>query len=75
MGLPYGIDQVKVLGLPDAAEAGLFAVVTPKADGSFDAELSDGQGNVYLALSGYRTMQLPESVDPELLKPLQAVLG
>lgn len=75
MGLPYGIDQVKVMGLPDATELGLFAVVTPKADGSFDAELSDGQGNVYLSFSGYRTMQLPESVDAGLLKPLQAVLG
>jgi len=62
------------MGVPDATEAGLYAVATPKPDSSFDAELSDGEGNVYLTLSGYRTMQLPESVDGELLKPLQSVL-
>jgi hypothetical protein len=75
MGLPYGIERVKVVKLPDVTEKYLFAVVAPRADGSFDAELCDRGGNIYLALSGYRTMELPESVAADLLKPLQAALG
>ena len=75
MGLPSGIERVKVVRLPDAAEKYLFAVVAPRADGGFDVELSDRGGNVYLALVGYRTMELPESVAADLLKPLKAALG
>ena len=74
MGLPYGIEQLRIVRLPEVAEKYLFAVVTPKPDGSFDAELCDRAGNIYLALAGYRTMELPESVAVGLLKPLQEAL-
>jgi hypothetical protein len=34
----------------------------------------DDIGNVWLSLSGYRTMALPEPVDEALLKPLRAAM-
>jgi hypothetical protein len=73
MGLPYQIGNVKVFGAPDGKP--LYAVVTPNKDGSFDAELADEAGTVYLSVQGYRTMALPDGVAPELLKPLQTALG
>jgi hypothetical protein len=39
--------------------------------GTFDAEVVDGEGNRYLRLDGYRTAQVPSSVDTEPLKALQ----
>jgi NAD(P)-dependent dehydrogenase (short-subunit alcohol dehydrogenase family)/acyl carrier protein len=75
MGLPYQIGNVKVYGMPDGNAAALYAVVTPNLDGSFDAELADEAGKVYLSLRGYRTMAMPDGVDPELLKPLQSALS
>ena len=57
-----------------AAEGGLYAVVTPNPEEeSFDAEVVDASGNQYVQLSGYRTIALPNSVDAEPLKALQAV--
>ena len=49
----------------------LCSVVTPRPDGGFDARVVDGKGAVILALSGYRTMELPESVDDQLLEPIR----
>jgi len=74
MGLPYAIERLKVLRLPDVTEKYLFAAVTPKEDGSFDAELCDRGGKVYLALAGYRTMELPETVGADLVEPLRTAL-
>jgi hypothetical protein len=75
MGLPFQIGNVKVYRIPDGRTAVLSAVVTPNDDGSFDAELGDEDGKIYLSLRGYRTMALPEAVAPELLKPFQSTLS
>ncbi len=76
MGLPQYIRQVSLLRPPDRAEDGLFAVVMPKPDqGSFDAEVVDSAGNQYVQLLGYRTVALPNVIDTEPLKGLQAVAG
>ncbi len=75
MGLPYRVDRLSIHRPSEAAQAGLHSVVTPNADGGFDARVVDKDGNVWLALCGYRTMALPDPVDDSLLEPLRAVLG
>jgi hypothetical protein len=74
MGLPQYIQHVCVRRSPQAAEGGLYAVVTPNPEqGSFDAQVVDARGKRYLQLIGYRTVALPDKVDTEPLKALQAV--
>ncbi|MGB7433988.1 MAG: SDR family NAD(P)-dependent oxidoreductase, partial [Candidatus Acidiferrum sp.] len=74
MGLPQYIGRVSLLRSPERAEGDLYAVVTPKPDqGSFDAEVVDTAGNLYVQMRGYRTVALPNTVDAEPLKQLQAV--
>jgi hypothetical protein len=43
------------------------------AEETFDAEVVDPKGNVYIRLNGYSTAALPAGLDAESLKPLQAV--
>jgi hypothetical protein len=73
MGLPLHIDQVRVERSQELAEGRVYAVVTPK-HGSFDAEVVDAKGNRYVQMIGYRTVALPNAIDNERLKPLQAVM-
>jgi len=74
MGLPQHIDRLKVLRSAHGA-AGLYAVVTPKDGGkSYDAYVTDEAGNVYVTLTGYRTAELPEEVDPDKRNPLRAAM-
>jgi hypothetical protein len=42
--------------------------------GSFDAEVLDTKGNCYLRLTGYQTVALPNRVDPDRLRRLQAIM-
>jgi acyl transferase domain-containing protein/NAD(P)-dependent dehydrogenase (short-subunit alcohol dehydrogenase family) len=74
-GLPQHIDRVSLLRRPELAEGALYAVVTPDAErASFDAEVVDAAGNCYLQLNGYRTVTLPNAVDGDRLKALQALV-
>jgi len=77
MGLPQHIDRVSLLARDlGRAEARLYAVVTPNLrDESFDAEVVDEKGNRYLQLVGYRTVAIPNAVDAEKLKVLQAAMS
>ena len=78
MGLPQHIDRVSSLLLPapESADTRLYAVVTPDpVRGNFDAEVVDTKGNRYLHLSGYRTVAVPNAVDAERLKALQAAMS
>jgi acyl transferase domain-containing protein/NAD(P)-dependent dehydrogenase (short-subunit alcohol dehydrogenase family) len=77
MGLPQHIDRVSLLVRdPQRAEGRLYAVVTPNPrEESFDAEVVDAKGNRYLQLSGYRTVEIPNAVDAERLKELQAAMS
>ncbi len=78
MGLPQRIDRVSSLLLPapDSADTRLYAVVTSDPGrGNFDAEVVDTKGNRYLHLSGYRTVAVPNAVDAERLKALQAAMS
>jgi len=75
MGLPYHIDSVRIFKNGDSKNMGnLFAVVTPTKNDEFDAYVVDEAGTVYLQLQGYSTMEVPESLDQEKLKPLKAAL-
>jgi len=76
MGLPWQIDQVCVYRDPKLAEGRLYAVVTPdSAKASFDAEVVDASGNCFVTLKGYRTVALPNAVEPAQLKVLQAAMS
>lgn len=74
MGLPYRVDRLSIRKISDAVAAKLHSVVTPNADGGFDARVVDEKGNVWLSLNGYRTMEMPEPVDDALLAPLRAAM-
>jgi acyl transferase domain-containing protein len=74
MGLPQHIQKVCLQRSPNGADGSFYAVVTPNSEqGSFDAEVLDEAGNRYFRLIGYRTVALPNIVDTEPLKALQAV--
>ncbi len=75
MGLPYHIDSLEIFRKGDDKKSGkLFAVVTPTQNDSFDAYVVDEKGAVYLQLQGYATMELPEPLAKERLKPLKAAM-
>jgi acyl transferase domain-containing protein/acyl carrier protein len=75
MGLPLGIDRVEIFGATENVEDRLYAVVTPNAaKGNFDADIVDAKGNCYLRLTGYRTVAVPNAVDTERVKALQAAM-
>jgi NAD(P)-dependent dehydrogenase (short-subunit alcohol dehydrogenase family) len=76
MGLPLHIDRVCRLRAPDGVEGPLYAVVTPHPDrGTFDAEVVDTAGNVYVQVGGYRTVALPGGVDAEMLKAIEPAMA
>jgi len=76
MGLPLHIDRVSLGEDPARANGRLYAVVMPNPSvGTFDAEIVDVKGNRYLRLSGYRTVEIPNPVNAELLKELQAAMS
>jgi acyl transferase domain-containing protein/acyl carrier protein len=72
-GLPQHLDRVCVWSAPGLADAQLYAVVTPSAEGRFDAEVVDARGTRYVQLSGYHTVALANKIEGEALKALQAV--
>ena len=75
MGLPRQVHGVSWLRPPDREGMAFYALVTPHPDlGTFDAEVVDGEGNCYLRLDGYRTADVPSSVDSAPLKALRDVL-
>ena len=76
MGLPLYVHQVRVWRVPELADGRFYAVVTPHPEQqSFDADVVDAKGNCYIQLSAYKTVALPNSVDAEPLKALQAAMS
>jgi acyl transferase domain-containing protein/acyl carrier protein/NAD(P)-dependent dehydrogenase (short-subunit alcohol dehydrogenase family) len=75
LGLPYAFQEIRVISLPEkAAKAAFFALVDSSPDGSYNAKVVDDEGNLYLVLQGYRTMDLPDPVQADLLDPLKIAL-
>jgi NAD(P)-dependent dehydrogenase (short-subunit alcohol dehydrogenase family)/acyl carrier protein len=60
MALPAGYDRATIYRMPaTAAGKRLYALVTTPDDGaSYDAQIVDTDGNVYVALEGYRTVSM-----------------
>jgi hypothetical protein len=74
MGLPLHIDRVSVQRSPDTPDCQLYALITPRPDQSgVDAQVVDGDGNVYVQMNGYRTVALPNAVDTKPFKVLTAI--
>lgn len=74
MGLPSYLQCVSPCNGHAKREGRLYAVVTPHPErGSFDAEVVDTTGKVYIRLRDYSTATLPSGLNAESLKPLQAV--
>jgi len=75
MGLPQHVDELRLLRSPGKAESRLYAVITPHPErGTFDADVVDTAGNLYVRLLGYRTVALPNAVDAGHLKALQSAM-
>ncbi len=72
MGLPSKIKTLNIYKTENGKEV-LTAVVKESKKDTFDAQIVDSSGNVYLELQGYQTMQLPETIDEKLLKPLTVI--
>ena len=76
LGLPLKVGRVSRLRAPESAVGDLYAVVIPHPEeNGFDAEVVDAKGNRYIQLTGYGTVPVPNSVNPELLKSLQACMS
>ena len=74
MALPLHVDRVSRLRPGNGGR--LTAVArTREEDGAVDAYVVDDEGNLYVTLTGYRTVELPGGIDPERLAPLQAAMG
>jgi acyl transferase domain-containing protein/NAD(P)-dependent dehydrogenase (short-subunit alcohol dehydrogenase family) len=65
MALPLAVGSVTTYRrLETAAGRRLYALITPVEGGAaFDAQVVDEAGDVYVELNGYRTVQLPGSVN------------
>jgi hypothetical protein len=75
LGLPYAFREIEMVSLPEKApESALFALVDDNPDGTYNAEVVDDKGNLYLVLRGYRTMDLPDPIQADLLDPLKSAL-
>jgi hypothetical protein len=71
MGLPSAIDRVELI---DAVEREGAAAVVVQGDGAgYGATVTDGEGNVLVRVSGYRTMPLPGTAETAALAPLKGV--
>jgi NAD(P)-dependent dehydrogenase (short-subunit alcohol dehydrogenase family) len=67
MALPLSVGSVTVYRQPEAADGRrLYALVTAAEDGAtFDTQVVDEAGNLYVVLNGYRTVQLQDGVTLE----------
>ena len=75
MGLPLYVQQVRLWRAPESVEGQFYAVVTPHPEQqTFDANVVDVKGNCCIQVIGYKTVVLPDSVEAEKLKALQAAM-
>jgi hypothetical protein len=57
----------------------VYAFVKPRTildnEMAFDAWVVDEDGNVFLEIKDYRTVQLPDKLDSSLVSPFKQILG
>ncbi|MBT8221234.1 MAG: SDR family NAD(P)-dependent oxidoreductase, partial [Bacteroidia bacterium] len=73
MGLPEHIESLQIYQHPKSSRARLYAVVDQR-DGSYDADIVDSKGEVYLSLKGYKTAEFITEIDKKLLEPLAVAM-
>ena len=74
LGLPDGFQKLTIVAQPKGE---VFACVTATEDGaetSYDVNIIDAKGKVYMTLGGYRTMALPDTISADLAAPLKKAL-
>jgi NAD(P)-dependent dehydrogenase (short-subunit alcohol dehydrogenase family) len=69
LGLPLSVARIRTFAPPPAD--GCHAIVRPRADGGYDAQVVDASGNVCVALDHYRTVALPAAPDAAALAALR----
>jgi len=77
LALPRSIGELRLFPIiPNGVP--IYAAVTPNQDAegnlTFDAQVVDAKGRVYLELDNYRTSPLPYTVDEKLLVPLRRLM-
>ena len=75
MALPTHVDRITRFADADAPGS-LVALVSPREDGSaIDARVVDQAGHVRVRLEGYRTIELPGSLDSEALESIRSAMS
>jgi NAD(P)-dependent dehydrogenase (short-subunit alcohol dehydrogenase family) len=74
MALPLHVDRVRTLRHPETPDVPLYALAEPAENGTVEARVVDGEGNVYVTLTGYRTVELPGGVEAARLAPLRTAM-
>jgi hypothetical protein len=75
MALPHRIDSLASFTPREDVERPLFAVVRPDvARNAFDADVIDADGDVYVQVRGYRTVEVPAGFDDAAVQPLKIVM-
>jgi hypothetical protein len=72
-GLPLHVERVRLLREP-TEKGRLFALVRAAGAG-FEARVVDDEGHVHLVLEGYRTTELPATLDEKRLESFRAVMA
>ena len=70
MGLPFGFTRLEVSGGVNG-EGESSALVQSTEDGAFDVDVTNAEGQVVMALRGYRTAALPGKVSGEAFGALR----
>ena len=65
--------NLKVYKYPANSRTRLYALVESNGD-SYNAKVVDKKGEIYLALTGYATVELPSAMDDNLLDPIKKVM-
>ena len=73
LGLPHTVREVRTFALP-GKDSVLFSITSSNPDGSYDSRVVDEEGNAFVIVRGYQTMNLPDAVPADLLKPVQQAL-
>jgi NAD(P)-dependent dehydrogenase (short-subunit alcohol dehydrogenase family) len=77
LALPYSIGSLKLFQRP-LNGVNIFADVKPHQDNgqlSFDAQVIDAKGNVFLELRDYRTSPMPYPAENALVKPMRILVS